>query len=101
MFRKRWVRNSFRAASVLLTALAVPTLPFAEAADPPALVSPKAIDPPVVPYPEGETKSATVVLELVVDSRGRVSEATVVEGLEPFASAAQKSALEWRYEPAR
>ena len=41
------------------------------------------------PYPEGQTTAATVVVEVVVEADGTASDARVVEGSEPFASAAR------------
>jgi TonB family protein len=52
-------------------------------------------------YPESGRGDATVVLELLVTADGRVSQAALVEGPEPFASAALAQASTWRFEPAR
>ena len=54
-----------------------------------------------VSYPEGETRSATVVLELDIDKAGNVAGVRVVYGSAPFADAAASSAEEWRFTPAR
>ncbi|HEX5099671.1 MAG TPA: TonB-dependent receptor [Polyangiaceae bacterium] len=54
-----------------------------------------------VTYPEGATKSATVVLEVEIDVAGNVTSAHVVYGEEPFATAAVRAADEWRFSPAR
>lgn len=59
---------------------------------PPVLVAPKQLSAPVVPYPEGATGSAEIVLQLVVAADGTVESATVVEGDEPFAAAARTAA---------
>jgi len=74
-------------------------------ADPPpkpasVLVPPKQIDAPVVPYPAGAEGAATVVVQVVVEKDGTVSDVTVVEGEEPFAAAAIENAKAWRFEPA-
>src|SRR5690606_2106823 len=50
--------------------------------------------------PSGATGSARVLLELVVDREGAVTEVDVVDGEEPFASAAASAAESWRFEPA-
>jgi TonB family protein len=52
-------------------------------------------------YPESGHGDAIVVLELLVTADGRVGQASVVEGPEPFASAALAQASSWRFEPAR
>jgi len=54
-----------------------------------------------VPYPEGAEGEATVIVELLVDRDGQVSEARVVAGEEPFASAVAAAATGLRFEPAR
>ncbi len=65
------------------------------------ITPPRAAGPIGVPYPEGGTGAARVVLELVVDAHGAVLEAKAIEGPEPFASAATRSALTWLFEPAQ
>jgi TonB family protein len=55
----------------------------------------------VVEYPAGATGAGEVLLELVVTATGEVREARVVSGGEPFAAAAVRAALGWRFEPAR
>jgi hypothetical protein len=65
------------------------------------------VTPPVaqtstdVPYPAGATGEAVVDLELVVESDGSVSSATVIDGVEPFADEARRAALAWTFAPAR
>lgn len=65
------------------------------------------VEPPrlrgeIVPqYPEGETRDASVLLEIVVDAKGEVGEMKVVEGDEPFVSAARDAVGRQRFEPAR
>jgi len=61
---------------------------------------PEGLDTPVT-YPEGATKSATVVLEVEIDVAGNATAARVVYGEEPFASAAVRAAEDWRFSPAR
>jgi hypothetical protein len=41
-----------------------------------------------------------VVLELVVETDGSVSSATVVDGIDPFAEQARNAALTWQFKPA-
>lgn len=67
----------------------------------PAVTRPVPKGPFAVPYPEGESREATVVLELVVNREGAVTDARVVEGEEPFAGAALGAAQTFRFEPAR
>ncbi len=53
-----------------------------------------------VEYPEGGRGDAQVLLELVVEDDGQVSEAEVVTGSPPFAQRAQEAAREWTFGPA-
>ncbi|MBW2529105.1 MAG: TonB-dependent receptor plug domain-containing protein [Deltaproteobacteria bacterium] len=62
---------------------------------------PKVTGPTQVPYPEGGKGDAEVVLVLVIEKDGTVRSADVETGAEPFATAAQKAALGWTFEPAR
>jgi TonB family protein len=64
------------------------------------LVAPKGVDTPRVPYPEGATGEATVVLELTVGKSGAVEEVKVISGEEPFATAAREAVKSWSFEPA-
>jgi TonB family protein len=61
---------------------------------------PKLLSDPDVPYPEGATGEATVMLMLVVGADGTVTSATPEGAPEPFASAAASAARAWRFEPA-
>jgi TonB family protein len=51
-------------------------------------------------YPEGAQGEASVVLELTLSVDGRVTQATAIEGDEPFVSQAVNAAGAWRFEPA-
>jgi TonB family protein len=62
---------------------------------PPHLLAPIAVQ-----YPPGATGAASVVLRITVDKDGRIREASVVDGSEPFASAALASVDGARFEPA-
>jgi TonB family protein len=64
------------------------------------LTLPEPIETPLE-YPEDAEGSSLVVLELTVDSEGRVAEARTVFGEAPFAKAARSAALAWRFQPAR
>jgi TonB family protein len=72
----------------------------AQPAAPPAIVAPRVETVTQVPYPEGATGNATVVLVLVIDRDGSVRSAEVERGDEPFASAARKATASWRFTPA-
>jgi protein TonB len=68
-----------------------------------ALVPAVPISQPGPPYPESASRrrtSASVVLELLVDERGRVARAIPVSGPVQFHSAAVAAVLKWRYKPA-
>src|SRR5579863_2533277 len=66
-----------------------------------------ALTPPVaqsstdVPYPPRGNGDAVVVLELIVETDGTVSNAVVTDGDEPFAAQARQSVLTWQFLPAR
>jgi outer membrane receptor protein involved in Fe transport len=64
------------------------------------VVTPPRVLAAEVVYPAGAAGSATVLLELVVDRDGAVSEASLIAGDEPFASAAVHAASGFRFEPA-
>jgi TonB family protein len=65
-----------------------------------ALVPPRQLDAPAPAYPDGAHGDASVVLEIDVGADGDVIQARVIEGDEPFASAARTAALRFRFEPA-
>ena len=69
---------------------------FAQSLTPPRLLVQQT---PV--YPEQATGDATVIVEIVVEPDGTVSEARVTEGAAPFAAAALDAAKRCRFEPAR
>jgi len=66
----------------------------------PEVVAPTQIAAEPVPYPEGAHGPAEVVLELVIAQDGSVSDVSVREGSEPFASAARIAVLRWQFTPA-
>jgi hypothetical protein len=88
-----------RAAGVCLAVLL--TCASAQAQEIANLTPPIAQSSTDVPYPEGASGDATVLLELVVEKDGSVSSAAVVEGEEPFAEQARSAALSWRFTPAQ
>lgn len=62
----------------------------------------KAIKTPVAPYPEEARKNGIegkVTLSIIVDERGKVSEAKVLSGPTELHSAALESVRTWQYEP--
>ncbi len=84
----------------------------AGSAESPAPVAPAAASPtdaielPValeasVEYPDAETTSAVVVLELELDATGAVLRATVVQGEPPFSDVALAAAQRWKFTPAK
>jgi TonB family protein len=54
-----------------------------------------------VPYPASARGSGAVVLELRIDREGHVTESRVIDGDDPFASAARDAAASWLFDPAR
>ncbi|CAN5531464.1 hypothetical protein BH09MYX1_BH09MYX1_21160 [soil metagenome] len=65
------------------------------------VVAPKAIAAGSVPYPDGATGEADVVVELIVETTGSVKEAKILSGPEPFAAAVLAAAPTFTFEPAR
>ncbi len=66
----------------------------------PALTPPVAQGGTDVPYPPRANGDAIVLLELTVETDGTVSNAVVIDGIEPFAEQARRSVLGWRFLPA-
>lgn len=91
-------------APLLFVALVVlcgwPAIARAQNPDAPVLVPPKVAEVSEVPYPEGATGDAEVILVLVIEADGAVRTAEVERGDEPFARAARSAALDWTFEPA-
>src|SRR5205807_868762 len=54
-----------------------------------------------VPYPKGGEGDAAVMLELLIGVGGDVRDVKVLDGAEPFASAAREAAAVWTFTPAR
>lgn len=65
-----------------------------------SLTPPRMITGGVVPYPMGAAGTATVIVELVVDPLGAVSDVRLVLGAPPFTHATMSAAWHWRFEPA-
>jgi protein TonB len=57
--------------------------------------------PPYPPEARAARRTGLVVLKIVVFANGTVGDVHVVEGEEPFVSAAVRTIKSWRYEPAR
>ena len=71
-----------------------------DGAQPPRLL-PGATVPPYPPAARADRKSGTVVLKAIVYADGTIGDVRVLEGDEPFVSAAMTAVRSWRYEPAR
>jgi hypothetical protein len=69
-------------------------------ADSEAVVAPKQVYAPSVPYPSGATGDARVVLELEIAQDGTVARVTPRTGQQPFTDAASSGVQSWRFEPA-
>ncbi|MBX3223507.1 MAG: energy transducer TonB [Labilithrix sp.] len=61
---------------------------------------PRLLSDPDVPYPDGATGDATVIVVLVVGEDGAVRSASPEGADEPFLSAAAAAARAWRFDPA-
>lgn len=66
-----------------------------------AVVPPAVAERTAVPYPPDGAGDATVVLEVVVQADGTVSDVTVVGGAPPFSEHARQAVLGWRFVPAQ
>lgn len=66
----------------------------------PEVVPPTQLAAEPVPYPEGARGAAEVVLELVIAQDGSVTDVSVREGNEPFASAARVAVARWQFSAA-
>lgn len=93
-----------RAVALALSALLGSSPALGQTAAPapaPALVvAPKLVSDATVPYPEGATGDATVVLTLTINEDGTVKQAVPLEVNEPFSMEAVSAALGWRFQPA-
>lgn len=98
MRSKQSIARLASGASLLAALLAVPV---ARAAEPPPLVAPRLDGSTPPDYPEGASGDRAVLLELLVEQDGSVGSARVVDGVEPFASAASAHARSFRFRPAR
>jgi TonB family protein len=65
----------------------------------PVIVMPKSLSTPAK-YPEQGTVAARVLLEITVDKEGRASNPKLLDGAEPFATAAVAAIGDWRFSPA-
>ncbi|MFO0590299.1 MAG: TonB family protein [Polyangiaceae bacterium] len=72
----------------------------APAAPKPVFVMPKPLAPLVAAYPDGAEGDASVIVRVVVETDGSVSDVTIVEGKEPFAASALKWARTFKFAPA-
>jgi TonB family protein len=88
-----------RAAAANTAAAAPEPQASASSSDSNVVTPPRVASAPVL-YPQGATGSAIVLLELVVDRNGAVASVDVIDGTEPFASAAREASAAWRFEPA-
>jgi TonB family protein len=76
--------------------------PWAAAQPLPAKVAmPELLSPLRPEYPSNGTSDARVVLKVTLDNTGAVTDVVVVDGVEPFASAALRAARAARFAPAR
>src|SRR5579884_2698145 len=99
--RKYAFANGARLVLVAFVAWAPSVAAQVKPATPPALNAPVARSSTDVPYPAGANGNAVVLLELTVEADGTVSRAVVIDGNEPFAEQARRTALAWRFDPAR
>jgi len=91
----------FAALQTSSSAQAQTPAPAAPAAPAPApvLIPPQIQGSPEVAYPVGGVGDAEVILALTVQKDGSVKAVDVVQGNEPFASAAKNAAMAFRFQP--
>lgn len=77
-----------------------PQQPAQAAPKAPAVEMPRPRTPLTAKYPDGAEGDAAVIVKLVIEKDGSVSTAEVVEGREPFASAALAAARGFTFSPA-
>ena len=90
-----------RAQSEAPVTAAPPAQPGSERAPEARKLEPPQAISTAVEYPPGSVGAATVVLELVIAADGNVRDRHLITGDTPFADAALKAALSWRFLPAR
>jgi TonB family protein len=98
-----WASLARGAPAAPPTPSSTPSAPASAPAPAPVLTAPKLASDPSVPYPEGASGDAEVVLRLIIARDGAVSDVTAPEAREPdavFANAAMKAARGWRFAPA-
>jgi TonB family protein len=83
-----------------LALLALALVAWPAAAQTATVTPPVAIDAGHVVYPPGAHGDAAVVLDLVIEKDGSVSDVSVVDGDEPFVAAAVAAAHAWKFTPA-
>lgn len=81
-------------------ATAQPGEPSPPAPVPSPVVPPRLLSDPGMPYPEGVTGDATVILVITVEKDGGVRDVTTDATFEPFATVAMETARRWTFEPA-
>ncbi len=74
--------------------------PAAQASDRAHIVPPRALVPLSAHYPAGATGAHDSVVELVIGVDGIPRDVRVVDGVSPFAEAAEEAAKSWRFAPA-
>jgi TonB family protein len=80
---------------------AAPELPKSAVTAPSgAIVPPRLVSAPEIPYPRGAEGDAVVVLAVTVGATGTVRAVRVIDGEEPFVGAAVQAAPTFRFEPA-
>ncbi len=83
---------------LLLGATASPA--WAQAPNPPPITMPQLLEPLAPEYPATGTRDARVVLRVTLNKEGAVTRVEVVEGEEPYASAAILAAENGKFSPA-
>lgn len=74
--------------------------PAAAEASAPRVLPPRALTELAAEYPEGASGDNESVVELVVGVDGVPTDVRVIDGVPPFAEAAEAAALGWRFAPA-
>jgi TonB family protein len=94
-FRRGWLAALLAWSFAIVSSRAI-----AQDAPKAEIVAPVQLDESPVPYPDGASGEAVVVLELEIEKDGTVGRIVVREGEPPFGDAARTAAQRWRFTPA-
>jgi TonB-dependent Receptor Plug Domain/Gram-negative bacterial TonB protein C-terminal len=105
----RRLHTGYRITALLLGTLTATTHGYAaepradsrpaDAPNAPVLAPPVVVKSAELTYPDGAAGSATVIVEAIVSADGRVESAHALEGVAPFAAAAEAAVMRYLFTP--